>query len=357
LLTLDELIGALPGRPDIETLTRGFVPPLRFRGKRFGNYDPRHPTQAAAAVRLARFGDQLATQRSPGFLPPFLRSGRSPGLPYGIYIDGGFGVGKTHLLAALWHAVPAPAAYLTFDELMYFVGMVGAEGVADAFRDHRLVAVDEWELDDPGNLKMAIAVGRRLISGRTCVAVTSNTLPLDLGVGRFSQKDFRGEIEELAASFEVVRIEGDDFRQRHFEGDPDARLFLDSHSFDAVAATAPDRGVRADLPAFVTALRQVHPIRYRELVTRVDALLVERMGRIQSLADALRWVHFIDSVYDAGIPFTASGEIPLGELFEPSALEGAFGKKLARCLSRLEEMMGETGLPAGTGIESEREGS
>jgi len=26
----------------------------------------------------------------------------------GVYLDGGFGVGKTHLLASLWHAVPSP---------------------------------------------------------------------------------------------------------------------------------------------------------------------------------------------------------------------------------------------------------
>jgi hypothetical protein len=45
----------------------------------------------------------------------------------GIYLDGGFGVGKTHLLAAFWHEAPEPRTYLSFDELVYFIGLAGVD--------------------------------------------------------------------------------------------------------------------------------------------------------------------------------------------------------------------------------------
>ena len=31
---------------------------------------------------------------------------QAPAGPGGVYLDGGYGVGKTHLLASLWHAAP-----------------------------------------------------------------------------------------------------------------------------------------------------------------------------------------------------------------------------------------------------------
>jgi hypothetical protein len=35
--------------------------------------------------------------------------------------------------------------------------------------------------------------------------------------------------------------------------------------------------------------------------------------------------------------------VALGELFPPEFLAGAYGKKFSRCLSRMEEMLGERG--------------
>ena len=44
-------------------------------------------------------------------------------------------------------STPPPGAYLSFDELVYTIGLLGVEGTREAFRGRRLVAVDEWELD------------------------------------------------------------------------------------------------------------------------------------------------------------------------------------------------------------------
>src|SRR3712207_8834295 len=43
---------------------------------------------------------------------------------------------------------------------------------------------------------------------------SSNTLPGSLGEGRFAAEDFLREIQALADRFEVVRVDGEDYRHR-----------------------------------------------------------------------------------------------------------------------------------------------
>lgn len=339
---LDRLIAALPPRPDLAELMSEFVPPARFADKRFQNYAPAHPSQTAARDRLQALAAQLnRPARGAGLLARLGRNRRRPAPGRGVYLDGGFGVGKTHLLAALWHAAPAPKAYLTFDELVHFIGLVGIEPARRAFAQQRLAAIDEWELDDPGNLKLALAFLRGAVADGVHVAVTSNTLPLELGAGRFSQKDFMAEVEELASAFEVIRVEGSDYRHRHFAADPGSGFFVSEAALVEAAGTAGGAALYVDFQELVERLGRVHPIRFGALVASFDELLVRRIHPLHNLADALRWVHFVDTLYDSAVPFKASGVTTLGGLFQPSALLGPYGKKLSRCLSRMEEMLAE----------------
>ncbi|MDR0787297.1 MAG: cell division protein ZapE [Gemmatimonadota bacterium] len=338
-----------------------FAPPPRFGDRSFSNYIPQHPSQVVAMERLSRLADDRGaagqrglrlsavspTQSVPrrfgarwlsGLALP--HRGRKGQTPAGIYLDGGFGVGKTHLLVAFWNAVPGPRAYLSFDELMFHVGLVGVHAAAESFKGHQLIAIDEWELDDPGNLKLALAFLRGVIGNGVFVAVTSNTLPLELGAGRFSQKDFHSEIEELASGFEVVTVEGKDYRHRHFEADPGRSYFLDPATFELRLSQCEGRVARGGFPDLLAALGKVHPVRYRSITKSVDALFVEDVVAVPGLFDALRWVHFVDSAYDAGTRLVATGGIALGELFAAADLRGPYGKKLSRCLSRMEEMLG-----------------
>lgn len=351
MLDLDQLVGSLPPRPGLEELLGSFVPSARFSDKLFGNYAPLHPSQTSAAQRLEGLAQELRDLAAPSGL--FGRLGlrrRRPGSGYGVYLDGGFGVGKTHLLAALWHEAPYPKAYLTFDELVYFIGLAGVDEARRAFSTQRLAAVDEWELDDPGNLKLALAFLRGAIADGVRVVVTSNTLPLELGAGRFSQKDFLAEVEELASVFEVVRIEGEDYRHRRFDASPGTDYFLSAERLEELAAGAGPRALLADFGELLAALGRVHPIRFKGMVDRIEALFVRDVRAIPRLSDALRWVHFVDTLYDSAVPFVASGSTPLGSLFSPDALAGPYGKKLSRCLSRMEEMLRESSVaPAAVG--------
>ncbi|MBB4638305.1 AFG1/ZapE family ATPase [Longimicrobium terrae] len=341
MLHLESLLERIPARPDAAELVAGFVPPPRFAAKRFEDYtpDPRHPSQAAAVARLRAVGDELQAAES-GWSRMRAAFGRAP-RGGGVYLDGGFGVGKTHLLAALWHASPRPSAYLSFDELVYTIGLLGVDAAREAFRGQRLVAVDEWELDDPGNLKLAIAFLRGALADGVRVATTSNTIPDELGRGRFDQKSFTSEIEELATAFEVLRVEGEDFRHRRFQADPRRSYFLDAESMGRARAQAGPRSLVVPFPALLAGLGTVHPIRFHALVDAVDELLIEDVRPMPDLYDALRWVHFVDKAYDGAVALAATAEADLGDLFRPDWLTGPYGKKFSRCLSRMEEMLGE----------------
>ena len=355
MLDLPTLIHGLPERPGTAELLAGFVPPPRFAAKGFADYRPdaRHPSQEQAVTRLRGLAAEL-DERARGAWKRRLFSalGRPP-RGGGVYLDGGFGVGKTHLLAALWNAAPAPKAYLSFDELVHTVGLLGVDATREAFREHWLVAVDEWELDDPGNLKLAIAFLRGALADGVTVATTSNTIPDELGRGRFDQKSFTAEIEELSAAFSTVGIQGDDFRHRRFVADPGRAYFLSPSAMTAREAAAGPRTLGTGFRALVAALGEVHPIRYAALVERIDGLLLRDVDELSSLYDALRWVHFIDKLYDADVPLAATSAVSLGAVFPRDFVTGAYGKKFSRCLSRMEELLGESG---GAGDEREDDG-
>jgi cell division protein ZapE len=341
LLRLDDVLARIPARPDAAGLVVGFVPPPRFNAKRFDDYrpDPRHPSQADAVVRLRQIAEEL--ERAGGGwrrLRAALGGGERGS---GVYLDGGFGVGKTHLLASLWHAAPGPRAYLSFDELVYAIGLLGVEGARQAFQGMRLVAVDEWELDDPGNLKLALAFLRGALADGIRVATTSNTVPDELGRGRMDQKNFKAEIEELAAAFEVLRVEGEDYRHRRFQADPGRAYFLDQAAMERARASARERALAVTFDELLRGLGEIHPIRYHALIGAIDELLLEGVRPLATLYEGLRWVHFIDKLYDNAVPFAATGQPGLIELFPAEWLTGPYGKKFSRCLSRMEEMLGE----------------
>lgn len=341
MLCLQDLLAAIPARPDAAELVAGFVPPPRFAAKRFSDYQPdaRHPSQAAAVRRLREIAAEL--RAAEGGWAKFRTALGGGARGSGVYLDGGFGVGKTHLLAALWNASPKPSAYLSFDELVHTIGLLKVDGAREAFRGMRLVAVDEWELDDPGNLKLALAFLRGALADGIRVATTSNTVPDELGRGRFDQKNFALEIEELSSAFEVLRVDGEDYRHRRFEADPGRAYFLDDEAMRIARANAGERALYVEFGTLMRGLGDIHPIRYHAVVEAVDELLVDGVRPMESLYDGLRWVHFVDKVYDNAVPFAATGEGGLGDLFPGAWLTGPYGKKFSRCLSRLEEMLGE----------------
>ena len=176
-------------RPDVgrDRLLAERVPPPHFAGESFDTYrpDPEYPSQAAAVTRLREVAATLTGGGGSGGLLGRLR--RRPAAVPAVYLDGGFGVGKTHLLASLAAAVgPEAAAYGTFVEWTNLVGALGFRPTVDALATRKLVCIDEFELDDPGDTVLMATLLSRLAGAGVSLAATSNTLPDALGQGRFA---------------------------------------------------------------------------------------------------------------------------------------------------------------------------
>ena len=96
----------------------------------------------------------------------------------GLYLDGGFGVGKTHLLASIYHAMPARRKYFgSFIEYTALVSALGYKNTVDLLRGADLLCIDEFELDDPGDTMVMTRLLGELVASGTKLAATSNTPP------------------------------------------------------------------------------------------------------------------------------------------------------------------------------------
>jgi len=326
---------------NIKKLSQKLVPPPRFAQATLDTYIPdhAHPSQHAAKEYLRNFVHQLNRRRNG--LEKFFKSFASPSV-LGLYLDGVFGVGKTHLLAGVHSAFEGKKFYLSFTELMYLIGYLGLARAAEELGTAHLIAIDEFELDDPGNTTMAIGFLQRMFARNIVVVTTSNTPPSRLGEGRFAVQDFQREIAMLSSHFHVIKIDGSDYRQRHalHTSPPHStwhlpnvrKLFSDYH----VEQGRKKAYFTAD--ELLQMLRQFHPMHYLELAETLGAIFIEQLSPIEDQFDALRFVYFVDKLYDHQSRFFASATVPIEELFPKEFYKSAYAKKYLRCLSRLREM-------------------
>jgi len=322
---------SLVGRTPVvspDRLVAELVPPPHFTSATFASYvpDPAHASQSAAVARLRTAAERASA--SPG--SSWLRRRRTPA--DAVYLDGGFGVGKTHLLAALAHAVTAAGARTAFGTFVEYTNLVGALGfraTVDALAAHRLVCIDEFELDDPGDTVLMSRLLRELADRGVGLAATSNTLPGSLGEGRFAAEEFLREIQALAARFDVVRIDGEDYRHRSVQhGDP-----LDDAAVRTALAGRPG-AVLDDFGALLDHLATVHPSRYRALLDGTTVVGLTGVRPVVEQDVALRLVVLVDRLYDRDVPVLL-GSSGTDGLFTDEMLRGGYRKKYYRALSRL----------------------
>lgn len=330
----------------VSELLQEFHPSPRFEGVSFASYrpDPAQPSQAAAVTALQDFAATVAPAEARGLRRFF--GGRKPQGKAGIYLDGGFGVGKTHLLASLWHASPSPKSFGTFVEYTNLVGALGFRQAVDALKTYRLVCIDEFELDDPGDTVLMSRLMRELADAGVKLAATSNTLPGSLGEGRFAAVDFQREIQVLADQFDVVRVDGEDFRHRGLAAAP--APLTNAELSRRIEEGFDGRTVAVDsFPDLLRHLASVHPSRYRRLIAGIDAVAWENVHTITEQAVALRFVVLADRLYDKDVPIVASG-VPFSELFTDEMMAGGYMKKYFRAVSRLTALVreGQQGEPA-----------
>ncbi|WP_405845321.1 cell division protein ZapE [Streptomyces sp. NBC_01518] len=323
-----------------DRLVAEMVPPPRFDSVRFATYipDPNQPSQTEAVGVLEAFAAGLGGAHSAGtakrgFLGFGKGKAKTPVGPRGVYLDGGYGVGKTHLLASLWHATPAePAlkAFGTFVELTNLVGALGFQKTVQTLSGHRLLCIDEFELDDPGDTVLVSTLLGKLVDAGVALAATSNTLPGKLGEGRFASVDFLREIQGLSAHFRSLRIDGDDYRHR---GLPEAPAPFSDEQVTKAAYATPGASLD-DFPHLLAHLAKVHPSRYGALTDDLKAVCLTDVQPIPDQSTALRLVVLADRLYDREVPVLASG-LPFDQLFSEEMLNGGYRKKYFRAISRL----------------------
>ena len=305
-----------------------WTPPPRFIDKRFSTYDiDQHiPGQAEAVAAVQAF----ATQARRRGVTDWLR--RRHKQPRGCYLDGDFGVGKTHLLAASWHAAPGSKTYASFAEAINLAVRLGPQVAIDNLAAD-LVCIDEFELDDPSNTRLADLLCAGL-SDRGCrLLVTSNTVPGELGAGRLFVDQFRAQLVRISTLFTDIHVPGNDYRRTHGGGGsgkparwsadfiPQPRprqLIISAAQLDEVLVRTP-----------LTHLRHLHHL--------IDELCILDLNTFPEQLRALRFVHCIDRCYDACIRISARAHCPIDAIFHPEYRDWAFAKKYRRCQSRLQE--------------------
>lgn len=319
---------------DAGSIVSSLVPPPQFVDARFDNYipNPEFPSQEEARHILEEFAAKNTSVIKQGKL--FGRAKKAEEVPPGVYLDGGFGVGKTHLLAAAWNTASGKKYFGTFLQYTSLVGALGYVKAVEALKGASLICIDEFELDDPGDTMMMTRMLGELVAGGTRIAATSNTPPAALGEGRFAAADFLREIQALASNFRTLRIDGTDYRQRTAEG---VSLVLSDSEFAKEVATKVAGGATVSVDSFDSLLHHlatVHPSVYVRLLEGLDVIALENVHVILNQTDALRLVAFIDRVYDAQIPIIATGT-PLSDVFGGDMIHGGYRKKYLRCVSRL----------------------
>lgn len=306
-----------------QSILATMVPPPEFSGASFANYMPNDhfPSQRAALLSAHEFSSGASPKVT------FLRRKNAPP---GIYFDGGFGVGKTHLLAATWHAFKGEKLFGSFLEYTSAIGFLGFATAIEVMSRFQLICIDEFELDDPGDTMIMSRLLKELSALGIKFAATSNTPPNALGEGRFAAADFQREISGLGKEFRIVTIDGDDYRHR----DPD----LHAENFSQVKLGEWCQSFASHLDDFEELQRHLatlHPTRYRPLLATTTGLGLGNVRKLQNQSDALRFVSFVDRAYELSIPIRSSGDVPITDVFPEEMLHGAYRKKYLRCVSRL----------------------
>ena len=332
------------------------TPPARYADARFAAYRPQNASQAEALGQARTFVRLVRVRygRPRWWAAAGLRLGLGPdvreALRGGIYLVGPVGTGKTHLLAAVYHALTAPVTPEAEPVACAFThssALFRSAETPDAYADRiaaqaRVLCLDEVELDDPASEVRLIAVLRALRERRVTLAATSNAEPDAFVSAAFGRDRLERFItEEFSGLYHVVGVGGADYRQgldkpgTAWIGPPDATRTAMRAAFEA--APEPKRWLTfADLLALTTAVERT---RLAADLAQSRALFVDGV-RITSTDDALRLLRVADDLYGLPDPpvlsFTSEAE-PAGWFTSEGArgIERAIADKFLRTTSRL----------------------
>ena len=294
---------------------------------------PRFPSQQEAKDLLISFSGGGAPAKRGGL---FSRPKRGPELKPGVYLDGGFGVGKTHLLAAVYHAMPARRKYFgSFIEYTALVGALGYKNTVELFRGSDLLCIDEFELDDPGDTMVMTRLLAELVGHRNAAGCD-----IQHPAQRPRRRPVRRAGLPARDPCDVGELPDHPDRRR---GLPPPQPRRPRRGARGGARTRPPSPTppttRTRLGRLVRGAR-VAPGARAPLPLHPDDRRPRRSSDCATSSSstdqsaALRFVAFIDRVYDAELPIRATG-LSLDLVFADEMLAGGYRKKYLRAISRL----------------------
>ncbi|MCA0267600.1 MAG: cell division protein ZapE [Bacteroidetes bacterium] len=320
------------------------APPHRYVASTFEAYRPQTPSQRSALNAACAYAEAVVAWSRQRWFRRVARPSR------GLYLVGPVGTGKTHLMAALYHALVSQGVACTWWSAQDFFRTTDTP---DAFAERiaheaKVLCLDEVEVDDPANevrlVRMLNALGDRGV----LLVATSNVQP-DKFVGRaFGGDRFRAFLDAFAQTYTVIVVGGDDYRAQQTRA-RSGRAWIGPLA-DATSAmrAAFDRDDReAEWLTFDAFLRLATDHPHDALVQRfsaLDALYLEDVEP-SSTDDALRLLRLLDALYVLPHPpaLYVSSETPPGAWFrmedQTGTLAEGIAEKFKRTVSRLGAMM------------------
>ena len=310
--------------PSTDRLLGDLVPPREFTSATFKSYVPHKEfvSQAEASQMASDFASGKTAKKG------LFAKASSPKV--GVYLDGGFGVGKTHLLAAIFHAFKGKKAFGSFIAYTSLIGALGFANALEALAKFDLLCIDEFELDDPGDTMIMSRLLNELSKRGTKFAATSNTPPSALGEGRFAAEDFAREIHGISDQFQMVRIDGED--HRHRPTDVSLKEFTETEIEQWLASG--NVAALDDFDSLLSHLAKVHPSKYGLLLEGVSRIGLTGAHVLRDQAAALRFVAFVDRAYEQQVGIRGVG-LDMTKVFSAEHIAGGYKKKYLRAISRL----------------------
>ena len=293
----------------------------------------------------------------------------------GLYMWGGVGRGKTHLMDAFYDSLPFPQKQRThFHRFMldvherrrHFSHKRDPLKLVALELSHqvRVLCFDEFYVSDIADAMILGKLTEYLFDEGVTLVATSNCAPDELYKGGLQRQNFLPAIERLKKSLKVLNVDGGvDYRLRALTR---VQLYLDSSDAEAEAKLAQWFGEIAPEPGVenVTLQIQGRPVKarrradgvawfdfselcesaraaadYIQLAREYHAVILSRVPQLtfENEDSARRFINLVDEFYDRGVKLLIAAAVPQEQIYAGKKLRFEF----KRTQSRLREMQSQ----------------
>ncbi|EIT68691.1 MULTISPECIES: cell division protein ZapE [Hydrocarboniphaga] len=293
----------------------------------------------------------------------------------GLYMWGGVGRGKTHLMDAFYDSLPFAQKQRThFHRFMLEVHerrrhfshkrdplkLVALE----ISHQVRVLCFDEFYVSDIADAMILGKLTQYLFDEGVTLVATSNCAPDELYKDGLQRQNFVPAIERLKQNLKVLNVDGGvDYRLRALTR---VQLYLDSSDAEAEAKLAQWFGEIAPEPGIVDVTLQIQgrPVKarrradgvawfdfselcesaraaadYIQLAREYHAVILSRVPQLsfEHEDSARRFINLVDEFYDRGVKLLIAAAVPQEQLYTGKKLRFEF----KRTQSRLREMQSQ----------------